>query len=386
MDHRKARRIGLMLGMAVGFFNFASIFSFSEAMSADAPKPRIMFITTGGTIAHRENPDGSNSRIELPEVIANIRKRYPQPDVIALLESIQPTFKEVTLLGSSSLRLQDFLNIAWETQKALDQNFDAAIVTHGTTTSEDTCYFLNLLVNSRKPIVVTNSQRQHLSVGNEGDRNLLDAIMVATNRESNGKGALLVEGAKIVACREVLKNSDRPGAFLAQNLGVLGWLAGGTFSLEQREAVRYYREPARKHTFKSELSIKDIVNPDGTFKPLSRVEVLPSYYDAKPDVVDALVNLGVQGFVIHGLAPSGSIFRDQAPRLTELAKQGMPIVQTTRNAASYDAPVRARPPFIGGDDLPSHKARILLQLAMKKTEGLKGSARRDQIQQLFDTH
>ena len=98
------------------------------------------------------------------------------------------------------------------------------------------------------------------------------------------------------------------------------------------------------------------------------------------------MNLGVQGFVIHGLAPSGSIFRDQAPRLTELAKQGMPIVQTTRNAASYDAPVRARPPFIGGDDLPSHKARILLQLAMKKTEGLKGSARRDQIQQLFDTH
>jgi len=98
-----------------------------------------------------------------------------------------------------------------------------------------------------------------------------------------------------------------PPCFLAQNLGVLGWLAGGTFSLEQREAVTYYREPSRKHTFKSELAIKDIVNPDGTFKPLPRVEVLPSYYD-KPDVIDALVKLGVQGFVIHSLAPNGSIF------------------------------------------------------------------------------
>ena len=97
MDHRKARRIGLMLGMAVGFFNFASIFSFPEVMSADAPKPRIMFITTGGTIAHRENPDGSNSRIELPEVVANIRKRYPQPDVIGLLESIQRLSKKSRL-------------------------------------------------------------------------------------------------------------------------------------------------------------------------------------------------------------------------------------------------------------------------------------------------
>jgi L-asparaginase len=382
--HRKARNIAGMLGMAVAVFSFGPIVA--EVMSAEAGRPRIMFITTGGTIAHRENPDGSNSRIELPEVIANIRARYPQPDVSAFFESIQPSFKEVTLVGSSSLRLQDFLNITWETQKALDQNFDAAIVTHGTTTSEDTCYFLNLLVNSKKPIVVTNSQRQHLSVGNEGDRNLMDAIMVATHRNSVGKGALLVEGAKIVACREVLKNSDRPGAFLAQNLGVLGWLAGGTFSLEQREAVTFYREPVRKHTFNSELSIKDIVNPDGTFQPVPRVEVLPSYYDAKPDVVDALVNLGVQGFVIHGLAPSGSVFRDQQARLTELAKQGMPIVQTTRNAASYDAPVRARPPFIGGDDLPSHKARILLQLAMKKTEQLKGSARLDKIQQLFSTH
>ena len=146
------------------------------------------------------------------------------------------------------------------------------------------------------------------------------------------------------------------------------------------------REPARKHTFKSELSIKDIVNQDGTFEPLPRVEVLPSYYDAKPDVIDALVNLGVQGLVIHGLPPSGSTFRDQAPRLTELAEGGMPIVQTTRNAASYDARVRARPPFIGGDDLPSHKARILLHLAMKKTEHLTGTARRDKIQHLFNTH
>jgi L-asparaginase/Glu-tRNA(Gln) amidotransferase subunit D len=160
MQHCKARKIALIVGMTVGFFNFVS--TFSEVMSADVPKPKIMFITTGGTIAHRENPDGSNSRIELPEVITNIRARYPQPDVLALFDSIKPSFKEVTLVGSSSLRLQDFLNIAWETQKALDQDFDAAIVTHGTTTSEDTCYFLNLLVNSRKPIVLTNSQRQRL--------------------------------------------------------------------------------------------------------------------------------------------------------------------------------------------------------------------------------
>ncbi|MBI4482868.1 MAG: asparaginase [Acidobacteria bacterium] len=34
------------------------------------------------------------------------------------------------------------------------------IVTHGTTTSEDTAFFLHLLAKTRKPVVLTNSQQQ----------------------------------------------------------------------------------------------------------------------------------------------------------------------------------------------------------------------------------
>lgn len=349
--------------------------------------PKVMFLTTGGTIANMKNPDGTNTRIQLEDVIANIRERYPQPEVAAILDSIDPTFKEVTLVGSSAFTSEIFLTLALEAQKALDGEFDAVIVTQGTTTSEDTCYFLNLLVNTNKPIIVTNSQRQHMSVGNDGDRNLLDSIIVATHPESKGKGALQVEGAKIAGCREVLKNSNRPGAFLAQSMGMLGWLSGGTLSSPTPDIV-YYREPVRKHTFTSEFSIMDLLNKDDTFKPLPRVEVLPSYYDAQVDVIDALVSLGVEGLVVQGPAPSGSAFPDQRPRLTELAENGMPIVQTSRNAGTYEG-VGVQPrtgPIIGGDDLPSHKARILLQLAMDKTEGLSGDERLDEIERLFNTH
>ena len=379
-QNRSVKALFLALGLSA--LHFIPV----HARAAEAAKPKVMFVTSGGTIAHLKNPDGSNSRIELPDVMANIRKRYPQPDVAAVLDSIEPSFKEVTRVGSGSLRLQEFLSMSLEAQQALDGPFAAAIVTHGTVTSEDTCYFLNLLVNSRKPILLTNSQRQHFSVGNDGDRNLLDSIMVATNGDSTGKGAILVEGAKIMGCREVLKNSDRPGAFLAQNMGVLGWLPGGTFDANHRDAIVYYREPTRKHTFKSEFSIKELVNPDGSFKSLPRVEILPSYYDAKQDVIDSMVKLGVAGFVVEGLPPAGTIFIDQQSRLTELAKQGMPVVLTSRNAGSYDARTRPRPPFIGGDDLPAHKARILLQLTMKKTENLSGQQRSKEIQRLFNTH
>jgi len=364
----------------------------------DEDLPKVMFITTGGTIQNMKNPDGTDTRINLEDTIANIRERYPQPEVAAILDSIDPSFKEVTRIGSGSFDLNEFLTIAWETQKALDDEFDAVIVTQGTFSSEYTCYFLQLLVNSEKPIIVTNSQRQHMSVGNDGDRNLLDSILVATHPESEGKGALQVEGAKIVSCREVTKNSDRPSAFGAQNLGVLGYLRGGTLSMEAtvpEDNVVYYREPTRKHTSESEFSINDLVvnngnnnnNGNATFKELPRVEVLPSFYGAQPDVVDALVSLDVEGIVIQGLASGGSPFVDQEAELEELAEDGMPIVRTHSNQGMYDGRIPpSDPPFIGGDNLPSHKARILLQLAMEKTEDLDEDERRDEIQRLFNTH
>lgn len=357
--------------------------------------PRVMFITTGGTIQNMKNPNGTDTRINLEDTISNIRERYPQPEVQAILDSIDPSFIEVTRIGSGSFDLNEFLTIAWEAQKALDGEFDAVIVTQGTFSSEYTCYFLQLLVNSTKPIIVTNSQRQHMSVGNDGDRNLLDSILVATHPESEGKGALQVEGAKIVSCREVTKNSDRPGAFGAQNLGVLGYLSGGTLSMEAtvpEDNVVYYREPTRQHTFESEFSIEDLINSTDinsnvTFRDLPRIEVLPSFYSAQPDVVDALVSLGVEGIVIQGLAYTGSPFVDQEDRLMELAEGGMPIVQTHSNQVVYDGRVPPPdPPFIGGDNLPSHKARILLQLAMVETADLSGDERRDEIQRLFNTH
>src|SRR5918997_950428 len=357
--------------------------------------PRVMFITTGGTIQNMKNPNGTDTRINLEDTISNIRERYPQPEVQTILDSIDPSFMEVTRIGSGSFDLNEFLTIAWEAQKALDGEFDAVIVTQGTFSSEYTCYFLQLLVNSTKPIIVTNSQRQHMSIGNAGDRYLLDSILVATHPESEGKGALLVHDAQIVSCREVTKNSDRPGAFGAQNLGVLGYLSGGTLSMEAtvpEDNVVYYREPTRQHTFESEFSIEDLINSTDinsnvNFRELPRVEVLPSFYSAQSDVVDALVSLGVEGIVIQGLAYTGSPFVDQEDRLMELAEGGMPIVQTHSNQVMYDGRVPPPdPPFIGGDNLPSHKARILLQLAMVETEDLSGDERRDEIQRLFNTH
>jgi L-asparaginase len=268
----------VLIALTVATMRSAVVVTTAAEPPAEKP-PRIMFLTTGGTIQHKKTPDGSNSRIDLEETIANIRQRYPQPEVAKILDSITPSFKEITLINGADFDLKEFLTIAWEAQKALDGDFDAVIVTQGTVSSEYTCYFLQLLVDSNKPVVLTNSQRQHLSVGNDGDRNLLDSILVASHAASRNKGALQVEDAKITSCREVVKTSSRPGAFLSGSLGALGWVQGGTLGGNTRD-VNYYRSPTRQHTADSDFSIKDLVNSDGTFKALPRVEVLPSYYRA----------------------------------------------------------------------------------------------------------
>lgn len=353
--------------------------------------PRVMFLTTGGTIQHMKNPDGSNERIDLEDTVANIRERYPQPEVAAILDGIAPTYREVTRIGSGSFDVEgEFFPLSLAAQEAFDDGYDAVIVTQGTWSSEFTCYFMHLLVDSDRPIVVTNAQRQHMSVGNDGDRNLLDSILVATHPDAVGKGAMQVEGAKIVSCRDVTKNSDRPGAFNAQGLGAMGFLAGGTLSMNTAtgDNVGFYYAPVRNHTYRSAFAIRDFVNGDGTFVDLPRVEILPSHYSAKPDIVESMVGLGVEGIVLQGLSSGGSAFIDQREMVDELAEGGMPIVQTHLNQGVFDGrrTAPAEGPYIGGDNLPAHKARILLQLAMVKTEGMDWPDRRDAIQELFSTH
>jgi L-asparaginase/Glu-tRNA(Gln) amidotransferase subunit D len=384
----KGRRTATHLGAAAALALAAA--SGPAAAQEEAPT-KIMFLTTGGTIQHMKSPEGENERIDLEQTIDNIRARYPQPEVAAILDGIEPTFQEITRIGSGSFDVEgEFLPLSLAAQEALDGDYDAVIVTQGTWSSEFTCLFMHLLVNSEKPIIVTNSQRQHMSVGNDGDRNLLDAILVAQHPEAVGKGAMQVEGAKIVSCRDVTKNSDRPGAFNAQGLGAMGFLSGGTLDMAKAtgDNVGFYYTPARKHTHQSEFSIADLVNEDGSFRTLPRVEILPSHYSASPDIVEAMVELGVEGIVLQGLSSGGSAFIDQREVVDALAEGGMPIVQTHLNQGSYDGRQTAASegPYIGGDNLPAHKARVLLQLAMVETEGLEGEERRQAIQALFNTH
>ena len=255
-------------------------------------------------------------------------------------------------VGSEVFTSKDFLDIARAVHEAAqDTQATGVIVTQGTFTTEETSYILHLLVRTQKPLVITNSQRRHGTVSNDGDKNLLDAISVALAPEAAGKGALVVSHQTINCGREVLKTSSRPDAFVSGAHGILGVI--------ETDGATFYRAPTRRHTINSEFDVNAI-------ESLPKVEIVNAYYDADPGMIYAALHLGVEGIVLNGMTNRGTLHEVQKPALEELMAKGIPVVRTARGGVNNRVMMEAKDTLLSGDNLPSHKARILLQLALTK--------------------
>jgi L-asparaginase len=175
-----------------------------------------------------------------------------------------------------------------------------------------------------------------------------------------------VHNETISAAREVVKTSGLPGAFRSWDFGFLGLVVGS-------QPV-FYREPTRKHTANSEFSLDLVTNG------LPKVEVVSVYYDADPALIEAVAKLGVKGIVLSGFTQHGRPTPEQSKVLETLAAKGLPIVRTARGGGNNLIPPSANDYFIEGDNLPAYKARILLQLALTKTNDPK------EIQRIFNEY
>ena len=301
--------------------------------------PLIKIISTGGTIANT-----GQGLIGIDEVLKDI----PQARGMADFEII-----EATRVRSGQMRLAQWFDVAGAASAAAeDPRVDGIIVTHGTFTTEETAYFLHLVVRTEKPIVVVASQRKHDEVGNDGDRNMLDAIRLTLSPEARGKGVLVTLHEEIHSAREVVKTNQRPGGFHSLGRGILGHI--------EEDQVSFYYAPTRRHTFRSEFDLREI-------RELPRVDVIAAYVGGDDTAAHACVAAGAQGLVISGYAYNGRPSADQLAGIEKIAASGIPIVLSNRGGQGR-IPVNWEDPFIQGDSLVPHKARILLMLGLKKTK------------------
>jgi len=328
--------------------------STSEQLSTskNPARPRIYVIGTGGSISCM-----GDSRMDLIDY-NYADKHFTIDEMLARVPEIE---------HCAEIRAEQFMNVygggvspgKWlELARRINRIFSedpaagGVVVTHGTSTLEETAYFLNLTVKSSKPVVVTGAMRPPTALSTDADINLFDAVRVAAHPDSAGKGVLVVLNNHILAARDAVKTStSRIETFQSNELGFLGYA-------DSDGSVVFYRAPLRAHTGATEFDAEKLA-------ALPRVDIATAYSGADGVAIEAFARAGCAGLVGAG-SGSGSAPQAFVDALEAVQKRGVVVVIASQ---AFNGRVMARRMFtqhglVVADNLPPKKARILLMLAL----------------------
>lgn len=317
-------------------------------------KGRVAVIGTGGTISalgrdafDLQDYDANGTMLDAAELLARCPRASGDPDCYAV---------PFSTVSSTRIGFAEWRRLALLCRELADRDPDLSgiVITHGTATLEETAYFLHLALQVRIPVVMTGAMRPWNGLSSDGAANLRNAIRVAAQPAARGLGVLVVMNDEIHSARDVTKCSTaRLDAFRSPVHGQLG----------QADADRivFHRRPLRDPTLASELAIEAV-------KALPRVDILHAYAGGDGTLARASVAAGARGIVSAGFAP-GETPELEAAVLREAVTKGIVVVQSTRMGFGRVPPTSrlAENGFISAEDLPPHKARILLSLALTLT-------------------
>ena len=318
-------------------------------------------------------------------------------------------------------------------QKALGGgDYEGGIWFEGSPTTEETTYWLGLLVDTVVPIVGNSSQRTHGMLSNDGDRNIVDSvdyILSGVWKGADGKdrvGAVMIQEEQVFAARDVEKGDDRPGGYVTT--GGHGGIVGGINPI----ALTFL--PVKKHTHDSEVNVSRlppsvggnlrdgmvevrIKNDDGELLESAIPKVMifkyaryvPEDFSNDAELIveilgrieKNLIDAPLSGFVLEGNAPYSSADVPTVAALRRATLTGMPVVRVGRGDHGGFTPANTGDLFIEGSNLTSTKARLLLMASLMKLGSLplpqdrdhptasELQAIRDKVaayQTIFDTH
>jgi L-asparaginase len=322
--------------------------------------PQVVVLSTGGTIAGRgsstlnltEYKAGSLLGAELVEAVPEL-KQFARVRV-----------EQICNVASPDIGVAVWLQLAARINAMFSGEPEVAgvVITHGTSTIEETAYFLNLTVKHDRPVVLTGSQRPPSALSADGPLNLVNAVRVAVDPASRGRGVLVLLNDEINAAREVTKsNTYRVETFRSGELGFLGYV--------DQDRVAYYRAPEKRHTARSEFD----ANED---EPLPRVDILYAYAESSNALlVETLQRAGVQG-IVYACTGAGTLSaseKEAVSRMAGLPARERPVFVRASRVGNGRVIGRSEYDALGmvpADNLSPQKARILLMLALARTRDI----------------
>ena len=331
-------------------------------------KPRVALIGTGGTISSI-----GRGSLDLWEYMDAGRKAEPDellvrfPEVAEAAEVVPVRFRAVS---SANVGPADWLALDAAVHAAVTREapLDGVVITHGTATLEETAYFLNLTLKVDATVVLVGSQRPATGLSSDAGLNLLNAIRVAGAQEARGLGVLVLLNDEIQAAREVSKTSTlRLETFRSPDLGMLGYA-------DPDGRVAIYRKPSRRHVPATEFDVRGRTE-------LPRVDVAASYAGADGAAIRAFVAAGARAIVSASLPP-GVTTPAETDALVEARRRGVMVVLSSRAGSGRVLPrtVLRERGFVVADNLNPQKARVLVMLALTRTDDV------SEVQRMFDEY
>jgi L-asparaginase len=180
--------------------------------------------------------------------------------------------------------------------------------------------------------------------------------------------AALVPSAGLNA-RDVTKNSTyRVDAFLSRDMGPLGFA-------DADARIVYYHRPERKHTTESEFDVRSALS-------LPRVDVVLSYVNADGTMIEAASKAGARGIISAATGAGRPTPKEDAAFDKARVEHNVLMCLCSRVGSGrvVRSPGLSKRGFVAADNLLPWKARILLALALGKTDNIV------EIHRMFDTY
>jgi len=315
-------------------------------------KKKVAAIFTGGTISMKVDKRLSAaipamSSEEIMSLVTNV-------DKIAEIEIVP--FARIPGPHMTPELMLELSQVVKETVQRDD--ITGVIITHGTDSLEETAFFLDLNIDTSKPIIVVGSMRNASELGYDGPSNLSAAICTAVTESARDRGVLVVLNNEVNSAREVTKTHT-------MSLDTFKSFSFGPLGIVDNEQVIFYRNTTRQE----HILTSDVV---------SQVELIKSVAGMDSKYINFCIDTGVKGLVIEAMG-RGNIPPKMIDGIKKAIDKKIPVVIVSRcpmgrvlDSYGYEGGgkmIRDLGAIFGGD-LNGQKARIKLMLALSITNEL----------------
>lgn len=319
--------------------------------------PNITLLATGGTIASSGTTNTQTVGYSIALGVQQLVDAVPNVLNISNINGIQ-----VSNVDSGSINETILLSLAETINTELAKpEISGIVVTHGTDSLEETAFFLDLVVNSSKPLVIVGAMRPSTALSADGPLNLYQAVVLATSPNARNRGVLISLNDRIGSAFYTTKNNANSlDTFYSTEAGQLGFFIN--------QIPYFYYAPARP-VGQPYFNISKVTD-------LPLVDILYAHQDMDVKLAASAILGGAEGVVFAGMGAGGlsRVASEAAEAVFNIT--GTPMVASHRSVDGFVPPGTAEYLISSGFYNPQ-KARVLLQLAVAAGLGL------EDIKELF---